>query len=888
MQPGPRLRPAVLAARERLERGRAKLRTLHDSQAPAVQVCNYLADLLDGIVLDLYQAAVAEAGQGELESRICLVPLAGYGRRDLAPFSDLDLMLLYAPGAKDQVAPVARLLTQHLCDAGLTLGNSFRTPAEACRLALQDATIFTSLAEARYLSGSAQLYNQFAHRLRQYARRHRRSLIAAVERERGKERLEYGETVYLLKPNLKRSPGGLRDLQLARWIGFARYGESELELLKRMDVLSPSDLERMRSAHAFLLRLRNELHFAAGKPQDVLGRHEQLRLAERFQYRGSAGVLPVEEFMRDYFEHTSEGRYAVDHFLASVHWRDDPRRIFRPLFAHRVERDFRVGPIHISATRRGLARVCGDLEQVLWLMDLANQYGTRIEHETWQAIRSAMTRCPDLELTPAATQRFLALMSSPGRLADLLRRLHETRVLEQLIPPLKHARCLLQFNEYHKYTVDEHCLRAVQCATDFQQDPRPVGEAYRGIKQKRILHLALLMHDLGKGYPQDHSEVGLRLAAETARHLGLPAHDAETLKFLVHKHLLMTHLAFRQDLNDDSVSLKLAVEVGSQEMLQMLYVLSCADLAAVGPHVLNSWKLELLTELFERARWHLSDDAFGAPSRLRSHQLRQEVLELLRSARDIQDLNWWRQQVNGLPDSYLRQRTAGEIVQDLKRLHDLPADQAVAWGRYLESREVTEYTVVAHEEMTRGIFHRLTGALTRKSHQILSAEIHTLHGNLVLDRFYVEDMHSSGAPLPARLEEVSAALVRALTEPAGEQPSFPSHWRDREARATASLNQLPPRVHFDNNSSDRHTVVTVFAYDFMGLLYTIARALFDAGLSVQGARISTHLDQVVDVFYVVDERGRKLEDPPRQQRLREHLLREIQQRQDSDLQASPG
>ena len=191
----------------------------------------------------------------------------------------------------------------------------------------------------------------------------------------------------------------------------------------------------------------------------------------------------------------------------------------------------------------------------------------------------------------------------------MLHDLHEVGVLEKLIPAMVHARCLLQFNEYHKFTVDEHCLRAVEEAASLESDPRPWGDVYRSISQKRILHLALLIHDLGKGFPEDHSEVGRRIAEETAIGLGLPPRDAETLKFLVHKHLIMSHLAFRRDTSDDQLIVRFAVEVGSAEVLRMLYVLSCADLAAVGPGVLSSWKGEVLHDLYVRTLGHLSGDS---------------------------------------------------------------------------------------------------------------------------------------------------------------------------------------------------------------------------------------------------------------------------------------
>ena len=871
MHQGPRLRPAVLAARETLELGRAKLRKLHDEGSPAVQVCACLTDLLDGVVLDLYHAALAETGDAALESELALVPIAGYARRDTAPFSDVDLMLLYSPASRERVTPVAKLLTQQLCDAGLAVGHSFRTPNEACRLALQDATVFTSLAEARYLGGSVRLYGRFARKLQRDTRRNCRRLITAVERERAAERHRFGETIYLLKPNIKQSPGGLRDLQLVRWIGFARYGESETEILRRMDVLSSDDLQKLRKSHAFLLRLRNEMHFEAGKPQDVLGRSEQLRMAELFNYAGSEGVLPVEAFMRDYFEHTGEGQHAVDHFLASVRWGQDPRRPFRRLFSYRMEGDFRVGPIHIGVVQKSRDKVCGDLAQVLRLMDLANQTNTRIEHETWEAIRDSMTSHADLQLTEDAARRFLALMSSPPRLANLLRRLHELRVLEKIIPAMAHARCLLQFNEYHKYTVDEHCLRAVQCATEFQRHTGPLGKAYRGIRHKRTLHLALLLHDLGKGFADDHSEVGLRLTAETAVHLRLPAEETETLKFLVHQHLKMAHMAFRQDLNDDNVILNLAMEVGSLDVLQMFYVLTCADLAAVGPDVLNNWKLDLLTQLYERTREQLAGDEISVDTGDWMTRHREAVLAAVSS-----DLPWWSRQIESLPNGYVRGHSVKEIREDLSRLHDLPADRAVAWGRYQETSQVIEYTVVAHEDITPGIFHRLTGVLTRMSNKILKAEIHTLADNRVLDRFSVEDKHFSGAPSAMRLDEVSRALEKSLMEPTSEPPKFPQLWQDKTNAAETQPTQLPPRVRVDNESSDRFTIVTVFAHDRLGLLYAITKSLFDNGASVHEAKISTQVDQIVDVFFVTSADGQKIANPVTLDAIKQGLLAEIE------------
>ncbi len=598
--PGPNLRPAVLAARDKLRKGREKLRTLHASGAPGIQVSTYLTDLVDAICLDLYQTAWADLGGRERETHLALVAHGGYGRRDVAPFSDVDLMMLLDPGTETQVRPVAQRLTQDICDAGMMLGFSLRTPADACQLALTDATVFTSLAESRFLAGHEPLFTRFLERLRRVAARNSRSLIRSIEESRQEERHSYGETNFLLMPNIKRSLGGLRDIQLVRWIGFARYGNTSPEVLEGLEAISPEDRRRLRRAQEFLLRLRNELHFHAGRAQDVLDRQEQVRLAKMYGYKGDEGLLPVEQFMRDYFHHTSEVKHAMTHFLATATARVGVRSVFNSVMSHDVEGDFRVGPIYISATQRGLVKVRRDLVHVMRLMDLANLYDKMIEHRTWEAIREAVQQRATIELTREVAERFLSLISQPGRLGDLLRRLHELRVLEQIIPGMSHARCLLQFNEFHKYTVDEHSIRAVEEAVRFFDAPGPIGEAYRGLRNKRLLHLALLIHDMGKGNPEDHSEVGAQLAEETARRLGLSEREGEVLRFLVHRHLMMSDLAQFRDTQDPDVVVDFAVEVGSPEVLQMLYVLTAADWAAVGPGVLTDWKLDLLTQLYLR------------------------------------------------------------------------------------------------------------------------------------------------------------------------------------------------------------------------------------------------------------------------------------------------
>ena len=870
MRSGPHFRMSLVTAREQLAEGRKKLKEQHARGSPGVQVCASLTVLLDAIVLKLFEAALEDLdddGPHGLREHVALVPHGGYGRRSVAPYSDVDLMILHSGGASDRVTALAKRLTHDIYDVGLDLGHSVRTPAEACQLARGDVTICTSLLEARLLVGNAALFEQFQSRLAKMTERRSNGLHESFVSARREERAQFGETVYLLEPNVKRSRGGLRDIHLLRWLGFLKFGEADLAPLQRLGALSKEDVRRLNNASEFLLRLRNEMHFHDGKAHDVLDRAEQVRVAELFGYRSGKGLLPVERFMREYFRHTMQVRNLVTRFVESVRPTTAVTQVLAPMFSRALEGDFRLGRKEISATPQGLDKLKSELNEVLRLADLASLHNRRIARSTWVAVYRAGPKYSD-DISEEVASRFLSLLTQTTRLGELLRQLHELGVLEKIIPAFARARCLLQFNKYHKYTVDEHCIRAVQCATEFISDEGPLGAVCRQIKRRRTLHLALLLHDLGKGHEEDHSDVGLQIATDVAERLRLPEREAEMVKFLVHKHLLMSHLAFRRDTSDDQLIVRFAVEVGSPEVLQMLFVLTCADLAAVGPGVLNRWKVEVLTDLYNRTMHHLAGSS-ATDSAQKLDSQRSQVRACLSDEGGEGDAEWFDAQIDTLPSGYLSGFAPESVAGTLRRLRRLQSGAADAWARYLPESQTLEFFVGIDQGRGRGVFYRLTGALASKGIKILSAEIQTLPGELVLDRFVVEDLDFSGEPTEERLESVCQALVTSVQSE--QPPKIRKVWGERTRPSHEALSSMPTQVRIDNNTSEKYSIIDVFTFDRMGLLYTIARTLYELELSVGVARIGTYLDQVVDVFYVTDQGGGKIVDEDRLGEIRRRL-----------------
>lgn len=867
-----------MAARERLREGRTRLALQHQAGSPGLQLTHLQTDLVDGIILELFDAAIEDLALSSVASQVALIAHGGYGRRDLAPFSDCDLMLTPARRVEKQIQPLAARLSRDIVDAGLQLGFSVRRPDQACALAWKDPVIFTSLCESRFLAGSIHVFGRFFHSLRLGAIRRRRRMISEVYQSRREERGKWGETVFLLRPNVKRSRGGLRDIQLIRWLGFARFGDSDLDKLLQLGALSEDDYGRLRKALAFLLRLRNELHFDSGKSQDVLDRPAQMRIAERWGYQASAGGLPVESFMQDYFEHTREVRYAAAHFVDTVRHRPITVRSLDILLSRRISQDFRVGPYHIWVREASLSKVAPNIQPVLELMELANRYERRISHRTWQAIRDAMRGREVGQLDQATKDHFLALLSRPGRLADLLRRLHELRVLEQIMPAMRHARCLLQFNEYHKYTVDAHSIRAVEAATMLAEVDSQVGDMYRSIDRTWLLHLSLLIHDLGKGFERDHSEIGRELAQETANFLGLNEKDATDLQNLVFHHLLMIHTALRHDLTDQQIIAKFCESVDSVDLLDMLLIHSICDLTAVGPDVLTDWKEKLLYELHHRAKQYLLEGGSIDRTDQRIHRLREATRAILhRKAAPATAIEI----LDHMPQNMLDGIDPEKMSDDLIRVSDISAeDQVRCWGQFLEDQDATQYTVVFQQgDRPIGLFMLATGALMSQGLEVLRSQIQTLESGLAWDEFVVCDPDHEGRPPRTRIDHICGLIRSALLVPSTKPPRFRRVWNAQAESSAAALRILPCRATFDNETSDRYTVVSIFAYDRPGLLYALARVIAEAELVLHFAKIATHLDQAVDVFYISELNGEKIISPERQNELNKRFVASAQQDQ---------
>jgi [protein-PII] uridylyltransferase len=872
------VRPAASQAAAAVVDLRRRIAEQHAAGIEALATAALATDLFDGVIRGVWEATLADLppAAAAAASRVEVVAHGGYGRREMLAYSDIDLMLLHDAANPQVIASVTARFVQDLFDAGLQVGQSVRTVSEACRLATGDATILSTLFECRTVAGPSALTDRLAARLRRLIRRSPRRYAEMLMTARQEEASRFGQTVALLEPNVKRSPGGLRDIQLVRWLGLVLFAAESLDELAAAGGISRGDATVLRSAAELLSGVRLDLHLATGRTTDDLTRDHQLRIATALGYEERDGLLGVERFMQDYIGHTRGVKRVAEAVMAAASARSPTSRLAAGLLGHRVEGLFRVGPANVAAIGGQANHIARSPETIIRLRELAMLHGLPVHGPTWDTVRRVGSERPweGVPPSPRECEAFLRLFDRPPAaarqwhegLADVLRRLHEVSVLEHFVPGFAHARDLLQFNNYHKFTVDEHSIHTVEQCMRHEADDDWLGHQWRALTRPRPLLLAALFHDLGKGLPGDHAEVGAVLAHDACLRLGVPADEAEIIELLVRRHLLMAHLAFRRDVGDDSLVVDFAREVGSPEILRMFALLTAADVSAVGPGVWTTWKADLLGDLHARTQDVLSGEPPGdevARSR--------EAVERLVADRSPDDPVI--DKLRGLPGAAFRGVPPMRVVEELGRLCRLQPDGVFAIARWQPETTTISITVGTHERVAEGVFHRVTGALAAERLGVLAADIHTLPDGSVLDRFTVRDDDFAGEPPADRLADIVTAIRAAVAR--HEPPAIPLRWNPFAPQVPPAAT-IPPRVLFDTESSREATIIEVFAYDSPALLFRIARAIHEAGLSVRSARIGTYLDQVVDAFHVTDSEGRKVADHDRLAAVRQAVERAVE------------
>ena len=863
-----------------------------------------LAALVDGLVRMLHGHVVSDTVLGPPNS-LTIIATGGYGRGVLAPFSDVDLLFLTPRVADDHTLKVVEYMLYFLWDLGLKVGHATRSVDECLAEAAKDTTVRTSLLDARLLCGDPALFRAFEERFRAAcADAGAADYIAAKQAERDTRHRRYGDSPFMVEPNIKEGRGGLRDLQTLYWISRYVFDARSLDDLATIEapggtLLTETEAKHARRSWDFLWTVRFHLHYVAGRAEERLTFDMQPVVGARMGYTRHGRQDGVERFMRHYFLTVRE--------VARLTRVLEPELVRAALGAPAIAKQ-----TDQTLLNEGFVLAEGKLLpiggrdfadqpiQMLRILKVARDRSLELHPLALRSLIRNERRAVMLRGDPAAADLFMDLLcgrapasgeggrhdahkNEPARPdgARWLSILNETGFLGRFLPDWARVVGQMQFDTYHVFTVDEHTIEAVRVLNGLErgdlQEIAPVASSLTGqLQSRRALYLAMLLHDIAKGRGGDHSELGAEIALDLGPILGLSAEETETVSWLVLHHLLMSQTAFKRDIDDPKTILDLAETIQSPERLRLLMVLTVADMRAVSPKVWNGWKATLLRELYHRVAEVLEGGLSTTERDVRVARAKEAAAELLEgwSPEEIEAFTglgypgYW---LSFDPETHAHH---ARLVRDAQaRGAPLTVDT-----QPLPARAVTEVTVYAADHA--GLFSKIAGALAVAGASIVDARIHTMTNGMALDTFWIQDAAGGVFDQPHRLARLSVLIEQALSgrlRLAAEIRKASKAIIGRRMRAI----HVPPRVVIDNRASNNFTVLEVNGRDRPGLLHDVTAAISEQGLQIASAHVTTYGVRAVDVFYVKDIFGLKVENERRLQQLRAALMEALANPEDA-------
>jgi len=854
--------------RQALAQGLDSLKLMHTEGASGEESVRAHARLIDDLVLSLTRLIAVDAGTDRLTpTPLVVVALGGYGRQELHPSSDIDLMVIYDGEMSGYVQRVMQELLYTLWDLGFRVGHSLRSLDDCVAMARTDFPSRTSMQEARFIAGDRKLFARFRRVLRDNVyRRDFEQFLENALAEREQRYRKYGASPYIGEPNVKESAGGLRDVHTAMWLSAAKFGARTLRELADKGLIMPREQEATDAALTFLWRVRNELHFFSGHKNDALARDLQPRIAKNLGYENDEESLGVERFMRDYYLHARRIHRISRRLIArcretlSRHGSAERRQRQQALADGLVFFD---GRLHLAGGHpEGIRAEPARPMKVFWHL---HRLGCELSPDLERAIEDSLDLVDDgFRSSPVVRDLFLDICRVWGRVALTLREMHELGLLGRYLPEFGAITCLVQYDAYHRFSADQHSLLGVEhleaLAPGQSAESEGAAQVFNEVEKPELLMLGMLLHDIGKAKGHGHVAKGIPLIQALTRRMGLSPEDGALVEFLVAHHLTMSHIAQRRDIDDPKTVADFVATVGDPQRLRMLYLLTWADMRAVGPGVLTGWQAVILHELYARALGELTGGRLERPNRT---QLAERLHAALRREVPLQAV---KAHLAMMSDRYIAstgvQRMA-EHLRMLERLDETPVATELFHHPALGSSDLVVIT-----RDVRGLFALIAGTLAAHAVNIISAQIHTRADGIAIDTFQVSDPGGDMLPSSAHWGRTLAALRSVL---AGGEAVEALLERKRTAGRQAGSPGGAPKIVVDNALSDAYTVIEVKCADRIGLLYLITRTLSALDLDIASARIATEIDQAFDTFYVHDREGRKIEEPKTMERVREAL-----------------
>ena len=870
-------RDALLACyREALEAGFAEVRRRFEADHDGALAVQGNCHLIDQLIRTIYEIAadhIYPAANPTAGDQVCIVAYGGYGRGELAPKSDVDLLFVLPYKLNSRSEQIIEHMLYMLWDLGLKVGHATRSLDECVRQAKSDITIRTGLLEARYIWGEQKLFLELRKRFwREVVAGSESEFVEAKLHERDERHKKMGDTRYVLEPNIKEGKGGIRDLQTLFWIAKYLYQVDDVGQLVEKEVLTAEEVALFDKAQMHLWTVRCQLHYLTGRPEERLTFDVQPTLAEAMGYADRGRTRGVERFMKHYFLVAKDVGDLTRIFCAALEARQQRQRQFlAPLFGlwSRDIEGFPVasGRLNIPAARH----FAQNPVDMLRIFEVAQRSGLDIHPDALQSITRSLRRInKNVREDPEANRIFLDILTSEKGAETTLRRMNEAGVFGRFIPDFGRVVAQMQYDMYHVYTTDEHTIRAIGMLSEVERgelkDELPVSsEIIHKVLSREVLYVAVLLHDIAKGRGGNHSVLGASIAEQICPRFGFTEAEIETVAWLVRHHLDMSNVAFKRDLDDPKTIFDFVELVQSPERLKLLLCVTAVDIRAVGPGRWNNWKATLLREIYYRSEAVMSGGFAADRMDDRAAGIREVLTERLADWReDEREAHFKRGQA-----SYWLFYDFDTLVHHARFVRKATeAEMPLAIDTQIEpERDVTELTVYAADHP--GLFNKIAAAIAVCGATIVDARINTFTNGMALDSFWIQDATGHTVDSASGLSRIEERIEQSLT---GQLRIADELAKRRTLPSRTDIFKVPPRVLIDNKASNTYSLIEVNGRDRPALLYEITGALHDLGLQVSSAKISTYGERVVDVFYVKDVFGIKVDHPEKLAQIETKLL----------------
>ncbi|WP_292024778.1 [protein-PII] uridylyltransferase [Maritimibacter sp. UBA3975] len=825
------------------------------SARDAVQSYAWLTDCLVQTVFKVATERLHPLNNPTSSQRMAVLAVGGYGRFEMAPFSDVDLLFLTPYKITAWAESVIESMLYILWDLHLKVGHSSRTIKDCLRLGKEDFTIRTAMLEVRYVDGDTALAQELASNLfEDLFDGTAPEFIEAKLEERKERHIKQGGQRYVVEPNVKEGKGGLRDLQTLIWVAKYLHRVVRARELRDVGMFSDEEYAIFAEANNFLWGVRCHLHLLTGRAMDQLTFDLQVEVADRMGYADKGGRRGVEHFMQDYFLHATQVGELTRIFLTGLeneHLKKEPMLVGLFKRRRKMKPGFKManGRLTFEDEETFLA----DKLNLLRIFEEGLRTGVLIHPDAMRVVTANIDLIDDeMRASREASRLFLDLLLKHGNPERALRRMNELGVLAAFVPEFEPIVAMMQFNMYHAFTVDEHTIQCISALAEIERGERvedlPISsQVLKAGVNRKVLYVALFCHDIGKGREEDHSILGARIARKVATRLGLTKAEVETVEWLVRYHLLMSDVAQKRDLSDPRTIRGFAKAVSSKKRLDLLLVLTVCDIRGVGPGTWNNWKAALLRDLYRQTATALDEGIEALSPTARSDQAKKALRESLGDW----DKKAMRAETGRHYDTYWQGLGTPEHVVFANLLKGLGADEIRIGLTQDHDRDATRAAFVLADHP--GIFSRLAGALALVGANVVDARTYTTKDGYATAVFWVQD-HDGHPFEDIRLKRLEDMIHKTLSGKVVAREAMRS--RDKMKKRERAF-KVPTNITFDNEGSDIYTMIEVDTRDRPGLLYDLTRTLADNHVYIASAVIATYGEQVVDTFYVKDMFGLK-------------------------------